>query len=317
VAVVGFVAAQRVQHGGSYAVACCGSRTRNQRHAGRIASQTKRRQHVAKRTSYYSWMSTDAQQSLDIPVQNDTAAERLGTDAYTAWHHALKELTGDRQRFDSWRKQRYAFAHRVGILLTEAHPPSPVVTGPALYGVYLAGTGLCYVGQTQEAKRRLRDLPIGESHHLAVTVPPELWTRVIVVQWAELLAPAAGDHDWAIANMKACGEALEYLLHCNFHPPINCHTRTKGGSYRERPPENSKSKAAISSASFSHLFKVVLGAWSDLEAIADPAPDDGRIADYSSYGRVIFPSALSASSNLHQTQRVSKGNGLPSANLGR
>jgi hypothetical protein len=150
-----------------------------------------------------------------------------------------------------------------------------------------------------------------------VTVPPELWTRVIVVQWAELLAAAVGNHDWVIPNMKTCGEALEYLLHCHFHPPINCHTRTTGGSYRERPPENSKSKAAISSVSFSHLFKVVLGAWSDLEAIADPTPDDGRIADYSYYGRVVFPSALLASSNFLQTQHVSKGNGLPSANVGR
>ena len=252
-------------------------------------------------TSYHLWMSTDAQQRPDITVPNDTTVNRLDVDAYTAWHSALKELTGDQQRFDSWRKQRYAFAHRVGTLLTEAHPPTPVATGPALYGVYLAGTGLCYVGQTQEAKRRLRDLPIGESHHLAVTVPPELWTRVIVVQWAELLAPAVGDHDWAITNMKTCGEALEYLLHCHFHPPINCHARTTGGSYRERPPENSKSKAAISSASFSHLFKVVLGAWSDLEAIAAPAPDNERIADYSSYGRVIFPSALLASSNFRQS----------------
>jgi hypothetical protein len=33
-------------------------------------------------------------------------------------------------------------------------------------------------------------IPIGESHHLAMTAPPELWTRVIVVQWAELLVRA-------------------------------------------------------------------------------------------------------------------------------
>jgi hypothetical protein len=116
IAVVGFVAAQRVQRGVAHAVASCSSRTRNQRQqAGRIASRAKRRQRVAKRTSYYSWMSTDAQQCPEIPVPNDTTAERLDTDPYTAWHHALKKLTGDRQRFDSWRRQRYAFAHRVGI----------------------------------------------------------------------------------------------------------------------------------------------------------------------------------------------------------
>jgi hypothetical protein len=110
--------------------------------------------------------------------------------AYGAWHQALRELTSDEQRFASWREQRYAFAYQIGVLLTEAHPPCPAVSGPALYGVYLAGTGLCYVGQTQDARRRLRDLPIGESHYLAVTAPPEIWTRIVVVQWAELLDAA-------------------------------------------------------------------------------------------------------------------------------
>jgi hypothetical protein len=63
-------------------------------------------------------MSTDAQQRPAIPIPNDAMADRLAADAYTAWHRALKELTSDHQRFDSWRKQRYAFAHRVGTLLT-------------------------------------------------------------------------------------------------------------------------------------------------------------------------------------------------------
>ena len=134
-------------------------------------------------------------------------------------------------------------AYRIGTLLTEAHAPAPAAIGPALYGVYLPGTGLCYVGQTQEARRRLRDLPIGESHHLAMTAPPELWTRVIVVQWAELLVRAT-EREWIIPDMKACGQALEYLLHCHFRPTINCYARTTDGRYRERPPERSKSNAA-------------------------------------------------------------------------
>jgi hypothetical protein len=52
--------------------------------------------------------------------------------AYDAWHQALRELTGDEQRFASWREQRYAFAYRIGVLLTEAHPPCPApVSGHA------------------------------------------------------------------------------------------------------------------------------------------------------------------------------------------
>ena len=38
-----------------------------------------------------------------------------------------------------------------------------------------------------------------------MTAPPELWTRVIVVQWAELLVRAA-ERQWAIPDMKACGQ---------------------------------------------------------------------------------------------------------------
>jgi hypothetical protein len=113
------------------------------------------------------------------PIPNDATARAPRHRRLSCLAHALKELTGDQQRLDPWRKQRYAFAHRGGTFLIEAHPPTPVALGPALYSVYLVGTGLWYVG-----------LPIGESHHLAVSVPPELWTRVIVFQCTELLAPA-------------------------------------------------------------------------------------------------------------------------------
>ena len=242
-------------------------------------------------------MSADAHEKPGIFVPANVTADLA--DPSAAWRRALEELLGDKQRFDSWRKQRYAFAHRVGTLLTEAHPPAPAATGPALYGVYLPGTGLCYVGQTQEARRRLRDLPIGESHHLAMTAPPELWTRVIVVQWAELLVRAA-EREWVIPDMKACGQALEYLLHCHFRPTINCYARTTDGRYRERPPERSKSKASVGATAYLDLFKVVLGVWSDLEAVPEPASGESRIAGYSPFGRVVFPVALLDSGDFRQ-----------------
>jgi hypothetical protein len=203
--------------------------------------------------------------------------------AYDAWHQALRELTGDEQRFASWREQRYAFAYQIGVLLTEAHPPCSAVSGPALYGVYLAGTGLCYVGQTQDARRRLRDLPVGESHHLAVTAPPEIWTRIVVVQWAELLDAPLPESD-----LRTCGQALEYLLHREFHPVINCHSRTTDGRYRERRPEDSRSKAALSAAEFTNLFATVLTTWSELDSI----PAGSGATAYREYGRAVFPPAL-------------------------
>jgi len=216
--------------------------------------------------------------------------------AARAGEHAHPRMLYQPQPPSIWE---IADAHRVGTLLTEAHPPAPAAIGSALYGVYLPGTGLCYVGQTQEAGRRLRDLPIGESHHLAMTAPPELWTRVIVVQWAELLVRAA-EREWVIPDMKACGQALEYLLHCHFRPTINCYARTTDGRYRERPPERSKSKAAVGAIAYLDLFKVVLGVWSALEAVPEPASGESRIADYSPFGRVVFPVALLDSGDFRQ-----------------
>ncbi len=92
--------------------------------------------------------------------------------------------------------------------------------------------------------------------------------------------------------MRACGQALEYLLHCHFRPTINCYARTTDGRYRERLPERSKSKAAVGATAYLDLFKVVLGVWSDLEAVQEPTSCESRIADYSPFGRVIFPVAL-------------------------
>jgi hypothetical protein len=94
-------------------------------------------------------MSTDTHRRPDIPIPNDAGVDRLDADAYTAWHRALKGLTGDQQRFDAWRKQRYAFAPRRDFVDRSTSTDSCRDRTSAL-GVYLAGTGLCYVGQTQE-----------------------------------------------------------------------------------------------------------------------------------------------------------------------
>ena len=240
-------------------------------------------------------MSADAHEKPDIFVPADVVADLA--DASAAWRRALEELLGDKQRFDSWRKQRYAFAHRVGTLLTEAHPPCRDRPG-ALWRPPPGNRALLRWtnpgGQAKAAGPSNR-----ESHHLAMTAPPELWTRVIVVQWAELLVRAA-EREWVISDIKACGQALEYLLHCHFRPTINCYARTTDGRYRERPPEKSKSKASVGATAYLDLFKVVLGVWSDLEAVPEPASGESRVADYSPFGRVVFPVALLDSGDFRQ-----------------
>jgi hypothetical protein len=40
--------------------------------------------------------------------------------------------------------------------------------------------------------------------------------------------------------------------------------------------------------------------WSDLEAVPEPASGESRIADYSPFGRVVFPVALLDSGDFRQ-----------------
>jgi hypothetical protein len=206
---------------------------------------------------------------------------------YEAWLRALRDLTADAERLAAWRDQRNAFAHRLGTALTEPHPPAPTATGPALYGVYLPTTGLCYIGQTKESERRLRDLPIGESHHVGMTVPPELWSRVIVIQWRQLLplVPAA-ERGLANEDPETCGKALEHLMICERHPVINSYAR-RNGQFRARSPERSQSTGARAAPNFPGLFKAVLTSWTDLELAPTDSPH------YSTSGRVIVPGVLS------------------------
>src|SRR6266496_3671992 len=87
--------------------------------------------------------------------------------AFAQWEGALRAAMGTLDDLRRWQERRYAFAYMLGIALcSEAAPGIPPVTGHALYGIYIAGAGLIYVGQTRQAERRLRDLPIGESHHI-------------------------------------------------------------------------------------------------------------------------------------------------------
>ncbi len=98
--------------------------------------------------------------------------------AFEQWLRGLTALTGSAAAARQWRERRYDFAHRLGEKLVGQCAADPPVEGSAIYGIGLKW-GLLYVGQTNDAARRLRDLPVGESHHLANTFPPEIWDRVV------------------------------------------------------------------------------------------------------------------------------------------
>ncbi|WP_328721251.1 hypothetical protein OHT52_18080 [Streptomyces sp. NBC_00247] len=212
-------------------------------------------------------------------------------DAYEAWRSALTTLLGDAPLLASWQERRYRFAHRVGALLTDSSGEGPAMTGPVLYGVFSSGAGLCYVGQTQDAGRRLRDLPVGESHHLANTVPPELWERVVVIRWPLLLPAAPADEQAAVNEMglEACGLALEHMLQIETAPPLNSRRRRSAGDWQPRNLARSRSRGALRSQSLPGLGDLALAAW---KSLAERVPPEDLAVVDTGAGRVVFPSAL-------------------------
>ncbi|MFJ6543195.1 hypothetical protein ACIQMP_21450 [Streptomyces sp. NPDC091385] len=212
-------------------------------------------------------------------------------DAYRAWRSSLMTLLGDGSRLERWQDRRYQFAHRVGNLLTVAHADSSVTVGPVLYGVFASGAGLCYVGQTQEAERRLRDLPVGESHHLANTVPPELWERVVVIRWPLLLsdAPASEQAEVEAMGSAVCGLALEHALQVAMTPPLNSRRRRTSGDWQPRNLMQSRSRGAIHSQRIPELSRLTLAAW---KALSETEAPMGEAVVASKVGRVVFPSTL-------------------------
>jgi hypothetical protein len=218
---------------------------------------------------------------------------RPTTGAFDRWRTAMLDSLATPERVLAWQDRRYRFAHQVGQLLTgPARPDVPPVTGHVVYGVYVASAGLLYVGQTGDAKRRLRDLPVGESHHLATTVPPETWERVIVIQWPSLLPGVPAPERLATEQLghQLCGLALEYLLQVTFRPVLSARRRSGTGTWTTRHIDASRSRGAINSDQLSGLFTAVRAAWNRLAESASPEGDVPAI--YGDAGRVIFPARM-------------------------
>jgi hypothetical protein len=177
--------------------------------------------------------------------------------ALAQWLSSLTTLTGTEDAARHWRERRYRFAYRLGDALVGATDTGEAVSGPVVYGVWL-NWGLLYVGQTTDASRRLRDLPVGESHHIANTFPPETWNRVVVIAW-----PALDEADDLLAQLdrKTIGYALEYRLQVRLNPLVNSSRRTSGGGWRTVDWLRSMSRGAQSAGAIGPLAEHVDLLW--------------------------------------------------------
>lgn len=178
-------------------------------------------------------------------------------EAFDRWVTGLDILTSTRDASDEWRKYRYAFAHRLGMELVNATKTQESVTGPAVYGIWLRW-GLLYVGQTTDGFRRLRDLPVGESHHLANTFPPEIWDRVVVLNWRQ--APEA-DEALTSLDESTVGLALEHELQLRVEPLANASRRTTNGGWRTVDRASSRSRGALAAPRVRVLGAAVQRVW--------------------------------------------------------
>jgi len=202
--------------------------------------------------------------------------------AFAAWRANLRQLTDSPASARLWRERRYRFAHRLGDALVGAADGRPPITGAALYGVWLSW-GLLYVGQSAEAERRLRDLAIGESHHLANTFPPEIWDRVVVLAWPRL-AEAADVIERLGA--KTVGLALEHHLQSWAAPLANAARRTSEGGWRVVDRTRSASIGARSAVEVVPLFDAVRSVWDAAAMWEQGAPELPETV------RCVRPSAL-------------------------
>lgn len=154
------------------------------------------------------------------------------------------------------------------------------MTGHVLYGVWL-DWGLLYVGQTGQSERRLRDLAVGESHHLANTFPPEIWHRVVVVAWPRL--PEAGPLT-GVLDPREVSLALEHRLQSWLKPLANASRRTSDGRWRPVDWSRSKSVGARIAPQVDKLFEAVQEVWGEASQT-----EVGTVTDVYS---VAFPAQL-------------------------
>jgi len=222
----------------------------------------------------------------------------VSKNALNAWVDALHDLTRTPDEAAQFREARTRFAVLVA---QEASQKASAGKVPAVYGVWLdRHKEPVYVGQTMDACRRLWDLPIGESHHLANTYPPEIWSRIVVVRWFEILVGEPARHALLTAelfemgldkaeHLRAIGLMLEHRLQRQIRPRFNVAKRkSRSGGWREIDHSTARSLGAASVESVEWLHARVIEVWCLLSNYA-PILETGASHPF---GGLVLPSRI-------------------------
>lgn len=220
------------------------------------------------------------------------------TDWQSQWLDAIRAMTAAPKDAANYLDRRLRFTTEVATALSHDDPARDSL----VYGVWLERhESPVYIGQTTEGRRRLWDLPIGESHHLANSFPPEIWDRVAVVYWGQLLDARPELFSAVAAALKslvgddptqvkqAVGLGLEFLLQQKTRPLFNSRKKRRDGSWRAVEWENAESLGARTAPHLASLFTEVFAVWQQLAAIV---PGGGDVAVALTGGLAVFPGRI-------------------------
>lgn len=194
------------------------------------------------------------------------------------WVEQLSALTATPEAAARFHTQRTQAATAVAQTIFKTLGINRKQKIPALYAVWLCGhTQPTYIGQTMDMGRRLWDLPIGESHHLANSFPVEIWKAVMVLRWHDLLRhhkPKELDNlmdtldvepsptkTAEAKKLEHIGMAFEHLLQKTYKPLFNMRKRKPDGTWRPVNLERSQSTGARTAKLVGDLWPFMLHIW--------------------------------------------------------
>lgn len=222
---------------------------------------------------------------------------------YQAWVTCSRLLNANESKAREFRTRRYAFTHALANVLVKNLPKTG--TDQVIYAVRLMGghSKPVYLGSSSEGCRRLWDLPIGESHHLANTYPPEVWQTVQILHWRQLLVAKGHDLDAlqrsvaklcsarSKSTLELTGMGIEFRFQQETRPDMNMLTKRRDGGFKEVNPSRSKSRQAIVAREWitGRIYEDLWASWTGLQSAAEKFEGDSLVAPF---GSMVFPGRI-------------------------